>query len=98
MRRARGSIAIRALLLGTAATGAVCFVAAAGLALAVAATDAGLRVGVGALVLVEVAQSPGESAVSVGPGLAVVALCGGLANAAAALVLTRRRGGGGPIA
>ena len=79
-----------AFAIGTAALAAV--VAVAGLVAGVAADAAGsssFRVAIGPFVVVEFDRVGGGSETTLGAGVAVVALAGGLANAAAASLLLR---------
>jgi hypothetical protein len=81
---------LRAFLLGAAAVGAMVYAAATTVALAVAAAGGELALGVGPLVAVAVEPLPeGGSATTLGPGIAALAVAGGLINAAAAVVLSR---------
>ena len=81
---------LRALALGAAATGVLAYAAAAVAAAIVQSGGGGLRVHLGPLVLVAVAQAEGTATTTFGPGLFVVGVLGGLANAAAAALLARR--------
>ena len=92
------STAARALLLGSFAGGVVAVVVASGIALAASAARSPLRVALGPVAVVEVDVSGSTSAVLLGPGLLLVALALGVANALAALALARRRGARAPIA
>jgi hypothetical protein len=81
-----------AFAIGTAALAAV--VAVAGLVAGVAADAAGwssFRVAMGPFVVVEFDRVGRGSETTLGTGVAVLALAGGLANAAAAALLLRER-------
>lgn len=83
---------LKALAVGTLATGLLAYATAAALAVAVqAGTPSGLRVAIGSLVLVAVERSGSATATTFGAGLLVLAAGGGLLNATAALLLSRRR-------
>jgi hypothetical protein len=80
-------------VLGLVAVGALAYVAAATVALAVAAAGREVVVGVGPLVLVAVDRLPNEDSVTtLGPGLLVVAVVGGVVNGGVAAVLAHRSG------
>ena len=83
--------ALRALAVGTLATGALAFAGAAALAVAVQAGGSGsLHVALGPLLLVAVERGSDATATTFGVGLPLLALVGGLVNAAAAVFLSRR--------
>jgi hypothetical protein len=83
--------ALRALVVGTLAAGVLAYAAAAALAVGVqAGSSAGLHIGLGPLVLVAVERSRDATATTFGAGLLVVAVAGGLLNALAAVLLSRR--------
>jgi hypothetical protein len=83
-------LAVTAFLLGAAGIGAV---ALAATLVAVALADAGgrdaLRVALGPLELASYRREPDGTVTAFGPGLLVVAVLGGVANAAAAVLLAR---------
>lgn len=84
---------VKAFVLGLVAFGVLGYVAAASVAfLAVGGELGAIRIGVGPLLLVGVERAPaGSSETTFGPALLVAALLGGVLNAAAATVLSRRR-------
>jgi predicted outer membrane protein len=82
--------ALKALLLGGCAVGALAYVVIALLALAAQAGGRTLDVALGPLLLVAVGEEQGATVTTFGPGIVLVALAGGLANVAAARVLRRR--------
>jgi hypothetical protein len=81
---------LRSFLLGVAAIGLPAYVAAAAIALSAQVGARDLDLAVGPVVLVVVAREGNETSTALGPGLAIVALAGGLANAVAASLLARR--------
>jgi hypothetical protein len=81
---------LRALLLGLAAGTAVTWAAAATVALVASAGEVELALGLGGLRFLAVEQGADGSSATFGPGLALVPLLAGLANAAAAAVLAAR--------
>ena len=88
-------LALTAFLLGAAGIGAIALTATL---VAVVLADAGgrdaLRIALGPLELLSYRRDHVGSVTAFGPGLPAVAVLGGLANAAAALLLAAR--GGGP--
>ncbi len=88
--------ALKAFFLGALALGVLAYALAAALALTATEQDWGtLRVGVGPIALVAVERVDGATVTTFGIGIAIVGLIGGLANAAAALAIARRRGARG---
>ena len=83
---------LRAWLVGTGAAALVLYTGAAALGVAVAAGGGTLEVGLGNLILLEVARSSDETVTTFGLGLAVAALAAGALNVTAAALLVRRRG------
>ncbi len=84
-------VLLKALAVGTAAAGVLVYAAAAALAVAVqAGTSAELHAAIGPLVLVAVERSGETTATTFGAGLPALAVAGGLLNALAALLLSRR--------
>lgn len=81
---------LRAFLLGAAAAGALAYAAATTLALAVAASGGAVSISAGPIAVVAVEQTTDGNATTLGPGLVLVALAGGVVNAVAAAVLVRR--------
>ncbi len=83
---------MRALALGAVATGILAYSVATVLAITVASTGSAIDVEIGPLAVLVVEQlgATGGSATTLGPGLLLVALAGGVVNAVAALVLARR--------
>jgi hypothetical protein len=83
--------ALRAFLLGALAAGAVAFAVAVAVAAAAQAGSASsLELSLGPLVLVALERTDGGTATTFGAGLPLVALAGGLVNAAGAILLGRR--------
>ena len=86
-------LAVTAFLLGAAGIGAI---ALAATLVAVVLADAGgrhtLRVALGPLELASYRRNPDGSVTAFGPGLLAVAVLGGVANAATAVLLALRGG------
>ncbi len=82
--------ALRAFVLGAAATGVLAYAAAAVAAGLAQAQDGLLDVHVGALVVVRVASDGASTVTTFGPGLLVASAIGGLLNALGAAWLARR--------
>lgn len=83
---------LTALLLGSAAAGLLAVAAVAGIGVAVDAVGGrGGSIAIGPLLVAAWERSGSGSATTFGPGLPVVALAGGLVNAAAAALLRARR-------
>ena len=82
--------ALKAFLLGAFALGVVAYALSAILGLAAQGTGRELELAIGALPLVSVEITGTTTATTLGAGLAVVALVGGLANMVAALALRKR--------
>lgn len=83
--------ALRSFALGGAATAAVAYVFAATAGLVATAAGVELTLGLGPVVLVAVDVQGSTTVTTIGAGLAVVALAGGVANTIAAAMLRRRR-------
>ncbi len=81
---------VRAFVLGALAVGALVYVTAATVALAAGVGGQELHARLGPLVLVSVQSVGGSTSSTLGPGLVVIALVGGLANLGAAAILARR--------
>lgn len=82
---------LRAFLLGALAVGLLGYGAAAGVAVAAqAGAVRAMRVAIGPLVLVAVERAGATRATTFGAGILVLALAGGVVNAAAAALLDRR--------
>ena len=82
---------LRALVVGMLAAGVLAYAGAAALAVAVqAGTSGGLHIAIGGLVLVAVERSDDATATTFGAGLLVLAVAGGILNALAAALLSRR--------
>lgn len=88
---------LRAFVIGTVAVGLVAYVLAAGAAVAAASAGLTFRAAAGPLLLVAVEHDGADSVSTLGAGLTLVALTGGLANAVAALLLGRAGRGSGSI-
>jgi hypothetical protein len=79
------------LVVGMLATGVLAYAGAAALAVAVqAGTSGGLHIAIGGIVLVAVERSDDATATTFGAGLLVLAVAGGILNALAAALLSRR--------
>lgn len=85
--------ALKAFLLGALALGALAYALTATLALTAQAGGRTLDVAVGPLLLVSVGEEGSTTVTTFGPGLAVIALVGGLANLVAAHVVRHRAAG-----
>jgi hypothetical protein len=85
---------VRALALGAVATGVVAYSVVTVLAISVASSGSAIDLGIGPVVVLEVEQlrAEGGAVTTLGPGLLLVALAGGVANAAAALAIGWRTG------
>lgn len=90
---------LKALVLGSVAAAVLAGAAVATLS-AVAASGAvdDLRVAAWTVVLVEVETAGGVTETTIGPGMGLLALVGGLVNVAVLALLVRRGGEGDPIA
>ena len=82
---------LRAWLFGAVATAVLASVASSG-----AVSD--IRLAAAGLVLVQVETAAGTTETTIGPALPLLALLGGLLNAAALALVVRRGRGRGPIA
>jgi hypothetical protein len=82
--------ALRALALGAVASGVLAYTAARAIAIAAASGGSTIGIAIGPIVVLEVDQVDGNAITTLGPGLVVVALCGGVLNAVAAIVISRR--------
>lgn len=83
-------VAVRALVIGTVAVAVLAYVVAAGVAVAADSVGTTFRAALGPVLLVAVERDGAASVTTLGPGLTVIALAGGLANLVAALVLEAR--------
>lgn len=83
---------VRAVVLGVVATGVLAYVLAGAVALVIAGSGGDLRLATGPLLWLEVDQAPGGAAVTLGPGLVLLALLGGAINGLAGLLVGRRTG------
>jgi len=83
---------VRAVVLGVAAAGVLAYVLGGALALVVAAGGGDLALTVGKLAFLEVEQGPTGAAVTLGPGLVLLALIGGAINGVAGALVRRRAG------
>ncbi len=83
---------VRAAILGTVAAGVLAYTVATAAVIVVASSGSVLDLGLGPVAVLSVDQLPddGGTVTTLGPGLIVVALVGGLANAVAAFVIARR--------
>jgi hypothetical protein len=84
---------VRAFVLGAVGVGLLVYVAAAAVAVAAEAGARDLDARLGPVLLVAVEHVGNSSSLTLGPGLALVAVGGGLVNATAAVVIARRGGG-----
>lgn len=82
---------LKAFVLGIAATAVITYVFAAAVALVIAASGGSVEMTVGPLGFIEVTREQGESAIGLGPGLALLALGGGALNAGAGVLVRRAR-------
>jgi hypothetical protein len=80
---------LRALALGAVASGVVAYTLATAVAVAVASGGSTIEIAVGPVVVLAVERADGDAVTTLGPGLAVIALAGGILNAAAAVVVSR---------
>jgi hypothetical protein len=87
--------ALKAFLLGAVAVGVVAYALVAALAVTAQAGGRTLDLALGPLTLVAVMREGTTTVTTFGPGLAVLALAGGLANVAAAELMRRRSGRSG---
>lgn len=81
---------VRAFALGAAAAGLLAYALAAAIAVIAQSGGRTVDVHVGPLVLVAIERTGATTATSIGSGLLLVALLGGVVNALAAAVLARR--------
>lgn len=81
---------LRPFLLGALAVGIPGYACVAALAVAAQAAGRTLDIALGPLALVAVTRDGSSTVTTFGPGLLVVALAGGLANAAAAYLMRHR--------
>lgn len=91
------TVVLRAFAIGTVAVGLAAYVLAAGAAVASASAGLAFRAAVGPVLLVAVEHEGATSVSTLGAGLTLVALAGGLVNAVAALLLGRATRGEGSI-
>ena len=81
---------LKAFLLGTFAIGLVAYTAAAALAVAAQAGDRSVDLALGPVGIVSVVERAGATTTTLGPGLLLLAVVGGLANVAVAALIRRR--------
>lgn len=81
---------LKAFLLGMLAVGVVAYAVAAALAVSAQAAGRALDVGLGPLEIVSVVMQGSATTTTFGPGLAALAVGGGLLNLTAAWVVRRR--------
>lgn len=81
---------VKSFLLGTVALGILGYALVAALAVAAQAGSRTLDIALGPLTLVAITADGTSTATTFGPGLVVVALVGGIANLAAAFLLSHR--------
>ena len=84
--------ALKAFVLGALALAVVGYAAAAALAVAAQAGGTTVDVRVGPLLIMSVTLEGAARVTTLGPGILVIALVGGLANVAAAQLIRRRHG------
>jgi hypothetical protein len=82
---------VRALVVGTLATGLVAFVFAVALAVVASAASLAFDARLASVRVVAVEHSGNEVATALGPGLLLLALAGGVLNLLAGEVMARRR-------
>ena len=82
--------ALKAFLLGAVAVGVLAYALAAALAVSAQTGGRTLHLALGPMVIVSVTRQASASITTLGPGIAVLALAGGLVNLAAAQFLRRR--------
>ena len=81
---------LKAFLLGAVAIGVVAYALAAAVAISAQAGGRTLHLGVGPLLIVSVTHEAAAAVTTFGPGIAGLALAGGLLNLAAAQFLRHR--------
>ena len=82
--------ALKSFLLGTIAVGVVSYALVAALAVTAQAGGRTLEIALGPMAFVSVTHEAATTVTTFGPGLAVLALAGGLANLTAALLMRQR--------
>ena len=82
--------ALKAFLLGAVAVGVVAYALVAALAVAAQAGGRALAIALGPLTLVSVTQGEAATVTTLGSGLVVLAVAGGLVNLAAAQLMRHR--------
>jgi len=84
--------ALKTFLLGSLAAGVVAYALAAALAVSAQVDGRRLKLGLGPLPIVSVTEDRAATETTFGPGLAGLAVAGGVANLAAAHAIRRRSG------
>ena len=84
---------LKAFALGAVAVGVLAYVGISAVAVAAQASGRSLAVGLGPLVVVSVEHEASAAVTTIGSGLIVIAILGGLVNAGAARLIRRQAAG-----